>query len=128
MYIPNLGNLFAAANRRGDRMWNEVRERHGRRREDRKARDRADRIYATHLEEGQVYRTEKGLQLAARRTADGLWLLRPHPSCFTFGEMQEYFVADDQGRVARGETGNNELEPQAWGVGDLIVTGEFEAE
>jgi hypothetical protein len=42
--------------------------------------------------------------------------------------MQEYFVADDQGRVARGETGNNELEPQAWGVGDLIVTGEFEAE
>jgi hypothetical protein len=128
MFIPNLGNLFAAANRRGDRMWSEVRERHARRREERKARDRADRAYATQLEEGRVYRTEQGLQLAARRTADGLWLLRPHPECFTFGDVQEYFVADDQGRVARGETGKNELEPQPWGVGDLIVTEELIAE
>jgi hypothetical protein len=128
MFIPNLGGLFAAATRRGDRLWNEVRERHQRRVEDRKAKDRAGRTYATALEHGRVYRTEAGLQLAARRQEGGLWLLTPYPSCFAFGDVQEYFVADDQGRVARGETGKDELAPQAWGVQDLIVTDEFDAE
>ena len=128
MYIPNLGALFSSAYRQNQKSWNALRERHRQRKEERKAHDRSDRTYATALEAGRVYRTEAGLQLVARRNEDGLWLLLPYPTCFSFGDAQEYFVADEHGLVARGETGQTELTPAPWGVHDLIVTGEFDAE
>jgi hypothetical protein len=128
MIIPNLGLLFSSAYRRNQQVWNTLRERQLQRKEERKARDRADRTYATALEAGRVYRTESGLQLVARRNDDGMWLLLPYPTCFSFGDAQEYFAADEHGLVVRGETGKPDLEPASWGVHDLIVTGEFDAE